>query len=148
MEKFDKSIHNICLASIKRHTIKPYDFKWSRFYEENIGFNHSFPEQKIEPSENELVICSTVIDKDNFSVLASQKLITKECGILLSGKMNSARDRLYGGFKSLQSGLFTFGLVRLNCGNELKYFIETGRASMVMIYGVRTRIGMTCQTTH
>jgi len=31
----------------------------------------------------------------------------------------------------------------LNNGNELKYFIETDSASMVMIYGMRTRIGMT-----
>jgi hypothetical protein len=72
MEKSDKSIHNICLASIKKHTRKPYDFKWTRFYEENIGFNNSFPEIEIELLENELVICSTVIDKDNFGVLTSQ----------------------------------------------------------------------------
>jgi hypothetical protein len=141
MEKSDKSIHNICVASIKRHTRTPYEFKWTRFYEENI----TFPEIEIELSENELVICSTVIDKDNFSVLTSQKLTTKESGVLLSGKMNGATDRLYGDFKGYQRGLFTFGVVQLDNGNELKYFIETGRASMVMIYGVRTRIGMALQ---
>lgn len=148
MEKSDKSIHNICIASIKRHTIKPYDFKWTRFYEDNIDFNHTFPAQKIELSENELVICSTVIDNDNFSVLTTRKLVTNECGILLSGNMNIASDGLYGSFKGFHGRLFTFGLVQLNRGNELKYFIETGKASMVMIYGVRTRIGMICQTTH
>jgi len=123
--------------------MKPYDFKWTRFYEEDTGFNNSFPEIVIELSDNELVICSTVIDEDNFSVLTSRKLITKESGVLLSGRMNGAEDRRYGDFKGYRSGPFTFGLVQLSNGEELKYFIETGRASMVMIYGVRTRIGMT-----
>lgn len=143
MEKSDKSIHNICIAAIKRSTIKPYDFKWTKFYAENIDFKESFPGIEIELSDNELVICSTVIDKDNFSVLTSQRLTTKENGVLFSGKMNSATDKLYGDFKGYKGRLFTFGLVQLNDGNELKYFIETGKASMVMIYGVRTRIGMT-----
>ena len=140
MKKSDKSIHNICIAAIKRSTIKPYDFKWTRFYEQNADFINAFP--AIELSENELVICSTVIDADNFSIVTTQKLITKENGILLSGDFNNATDKLYGYFKGHPNIPFTFGLIELDNGDELKYFIETGKASMVMIYGVRTRIGM------
>ncbi|GAA3920758.1 hypothetical protein GO495_00735 [Chitinophaga oryziterrae] len=152
MEKSDQSIHNICIASIKRSTRKPYDFKWTRFYEESADFKNSFPEIEIELSDSELVICSTVIDKDNFSVLTTQKLITKENGILCSGDFNNAIDKGYGDFKGYvkfneyKREPLTFGLIQLNNGNELKYFIETGSASMVMIHGVRTKIqteGMT-----
>jgi hypothetical protein len=35
---------------------------------------------------------------------------------------------------------YIFGQIQLPSGNVLKYFIETGNASMVMIYGVRTLI--------
>ena len=56
-------------------------------------------------------------------------------------------DKLYGDFKgTLKRESITFGAIQLTNGNELRYFIETGRASMVMIYGVRTAIrigGMT-----
>ena len=140
MEKSDKSIHNICIASIKRSTIKPYDFKWTRFYEEYTEFKNSFPGIEIELSDNELVICSTMIDKDNFSVLTTQRLTTKEKGVLLSGNLNGALVKQYRDFKSFKNKPLTFGLVQLNNGNDLRYFIETGRASMVMVYGVRTRI--------
>ncbi|CAL2105560.1 hypothetical protein T190115A13A_160093 [Tenacibaculum sp. 190524A02b] len=41
MNKTDKSKHNISIASIKRNTIKPYDFKWTKFYESNSDFPYS-----------------------------------------------------------------------------------------------------------
>jgi hypothetical protein len=127
--------------------MKPYDFKWTRFYNENADFKSSFPEIEIDLSDNELVVCSTVIDINNFSVLTTQKLATKEKGKFLSGNLNGATDKLYGDFKGvLKNDPFTFGMVQLDNGNDFRYFIETGRASMVMIRGVRTRIqigGMT-----
>ena len=84
MGKSDKSIHNICIASIRRSAMKPYDFKWTRFYEENADFKNSFPEIEIGLSDNELVICSTVIDIDHFSVLTTQILLLhKEASKLL-----------------------------------------------------------------
>ncbi|MGO4292093.1 hypothetical protein [Chitinophaga sp. RAB17] len=140
MKKSDKSIHNICIAAIKRSTIKPYDFNCTRFYEEPTTFKNAYPEIEIGFSSTEPVICSTVIDRDNFSVLTTQKLITKEKGILLSGNLNGASVKTYGDFKGYKKDSFTFGIIHLVDGNEFKYFIETGRASMVMIHGVKTRI--------
>jgi hypothetical protein len=143
MVKPDKSIHNICIASIKRSTMKPYDFKWTHFYEESADFKKLFPDIEIDLSLNELVICSTIIDIDNFSVLTTQKLATKEKGNFLSGNLQGAKDKLYGDFKGYKDESLTFGMVQLDNGIDVRYFIETGRASMVMIHGVRTslRIG-------
>lgn len=140
IEKSDKSIHNICIAAIKRHTIKPFDFKWTRIYEDNKDFINSLD---VSLSDKELVICSTVIDNDNFSILTTQRLITKEEGIVSSGEMNGAEGKGHGDFKGFVDKLFTFGSIQLSNGDTLKYFIETKRASMVMVYGVRTRLGMT-----
>ncbi|CAL2095722.1 conserved protein of unknown function [Tenacibaculum sp. 190524A02b] len=138
MNKTDKSKHNISIASIKRSTIKPYDFKWTKFYELNSDFPYS--EIDIRLSEKELIICSTVIDSENYSILTSQKLITNENGNEMIGNLVNAKNKGYGDFKGYIDNVLTFGTVELQNGDELKYFIETGKASMIMIHGVRTLI--------
>jgi hypothetical protein len=140
MAKSDKSKHHICIASIKRRTMKPYEFKWTKFYESNSDFPYSG--LLLDLTENELIICSTVIDADNYSILTTQRLITKQDGQENTGNIDEATDKLYGNFKGYKDKAFTFGQVQLQNGADLKYFIETGKASMVMIYGVRTLIGM------
>ena len=141
MTKSDKSKHNICVASIKRSTMKPYEFKWTKFYDSNSALQEVYPELQLDLAENELVICSTIIDIDNYSILTTQRLITKEKGIENIGNLNGATDKLYGDFKGHKGDAFTFGLVQLISGVDMKYFVEIGKASMIMIYGVRTLIG-------
>jgi hypothetical protein len=138
MNKSDKSIHNICIASIKRSTFRPYDFLWTKFYELNSTFYEFYPNIKIDISENELIICSTIIDLDNYSILTTQKLLTQEKGELSIGEILTATDKLYGDFKGYKNNPFTFGQIQLSNGEDLKYYIETGKASMVMIHGIRT----------
>jgi hypothetical protein len=58
------------------------------------------------------------------------------------GNIEGATDQLYGSFPNANRKPITFGQVQLHNGARLNYFIETGRASMVMIYGVRTLIGL------
>ncbi len=145
MTKTDKSIHNICIASIKRSTIKPYDFKWTKFYEDNTEFPYAGLE--IDLMEDELFICSTFIDQNNFSIVTTRRLLTQQDGQLYSEYIQGATDKLYGDFKGYQDKDFTFGQVQVQNGNEIKYFIETGEASMVMIHGVRTLI-RTTQMAH
>ena len=135
--KTDKTIHAICIASIKRSTFKPYTYKWTQFYESNSDFSDSG--FGIDLLENELVICSTEIDSNNFSILTTRKLVTTENGIKNMGDMQGAQDTSYGLFKS-DTKAYTFGIVTLKNGTELKYFIETGKASMIMIHGVRTLV--------
>jgi len=141
MTKSDKSKHNICIASIKRSTMKPYDFKWTKIYDSNSDLQGTYHELLPDLAENELIICSTIIDIDNYSILTTQRLITKEKGTENVGNLTGATDKLYGDFKGHKDDSFTFGLVQLISGVDMKYFIETGKASMIMIYGVRTLIG-------
>ncbi len=138
MRKSDKSIHNISVASIKRSTIEPYNFKWTKFYESNTDFQYSGI--KIQLTHNELIICSTVIDSENYSILTTQKLITNEKGNKSIGDLNGSKLKQYGDFKGLHEESNTFGIIQLANNTELKYFIETGKASMIMIYGIRTLI--------
>lgn len=138
MTKTDKSIHNICIAAIKRNTMKPYEFKWTNFYEGNIDFPYTGLE--IELADNELFICSTFIDQDNLSILTTRRLLTKHKGLLCSENIQGATNEQFEDFKGYRDKEYTFGLIQLQNGNELKYFIETGKASMVIIHGVRTLI--------
>jgi len=140
MPKSNKSKHHICIAAIKRSTIKPYDFKWTKFYESNADFHYAgiLPDWQ----ENELVICSTFVDAYNYSILTTQRLLTKENSKEYIGNMQEAIYKDYGDFKGIKNNPFTFGAIILADGTELKYFIETGRASMIMINGVSTLIGL------
>ncbi len=118
--------------------MKPYNFKWTKFYESNTDFQYSG--LQLELIENELIICSTIIDSENYSILTTQKLITNENGIENIGNLTGAILKPYGDFKGLNGESLTFGVLQLENGIELKYFIETGKASMIMIHGIRTLI--------
>jgi hypothetical protein len=138
MRKSDKSIHNISVASIKRSTMKPYDFKWTKFYDSNSDF--SYQGLHLSLTNDELIICSTVIDAQNYSILTTQKLISMENGKERVGYLMGATDKGYGNFKGYKDDSVTHGLIELKNGDKLKYLIETGKASMIMIRGVRTLI--------
>jgi hypothetical protein len=124
--------------------MKPYDFRWTKFYESNSDFQYSA--LQLDLAENELIICSTIIDQDNFSILTTRRLFTSIDGQLSIENIQGATDKRYGDFKGYKDKGFTFGQVQLQDGNDIKYFIETGKASMIMIHGVRTLIGMTQMT--
>lgn len=144
--KTDRSIYNICIAAIKRHTFKPYDYPYTRFYESNAEFAN--PALIINKAEDELIICSTIIDENNYSILTTRRLFTKQEGQLNVGEIQGATDKRYGDFKGYKDKGFTFGKVELQSGAELNYFIETGIASMVMVYGVSTLIQTTKMTSN
>ena len=124
--------------------MKPYDFRWTKFYETNSDFTYSG--LQLDLTEDELIICSTIINKDNFSILTTRRLLTKQDGQSSTGDIRNATDKLYEDFQGYQDKAYAFGQVQLQDGKELKYFIETGRASMIMRYGVRTLIGTTHMT--
>ena len=140
MTTSDKSIHGICIAKIKRSTFAPYDYKLTRFYESNSDFYSSYPNIPLDLATDELIISSTIIDPNNYSILTTKQLFTKENGVLNFGEMEQASDKLYGDFKGYKSDMYTFGQVQLKDGREIKYFVEVGKASMIMIQGIRTLI--------
>ena len=104
--------------------MKPYDFKWTKFYESNIDF--PYQGLSLNLIEDERIICSTLIDGENYSILTTQKLVTVENGKERAESLSGATDKGYGDLKGYKDDQVTFGLVELENGNELKYFIETG----------------------
>ncbi|CAI8720854.1 hypothetical protein [Chryseobacterium sp. IT-36CA2] len=144
MKKTDQLKHRICISKIKRSTIKPYNvFQFTKFYEDNLSFFDVYPGISVQLNKEELLICSTIIDSDNYSILTTQKLITSENGVLESGTIIYAKNRSYGNFKEYGNEKLTFGNIILENGKIVKYFIETGKASMIMINGIKTLIQIT-----
>lgn len=138
METREQLIHQLCIMGIKRGTMKPYDaYTWSRFYEDG-GAN--IPGIEITLSESELLICSTVIDSNNYSILTTHRLLTRENGHVSEGYFGSITFNHYGDFKGMRDKQpWTFGVVIMPNGDELKYFVETGKASMIIVQGIKAR---------
>jgi len=140
MTKSDQIIHSFSIYEIKRHTFKPYHFRWTKFYENNSSFLQTYPELKSNIAEDELIICSTIIDAENYSVLTTQRVITKEKGIEEIGYMASATSYdMPLNYKFEKYG-YVFGTIQFQNGDVFRYFLETAKASMVMICGIKTLI--------
>ncbi|MBB6129978.1 hypothetical protein [Mucilaginibacter lappiensis] len=140
MTKSDQVIHSFAIYEIKRATFKPYDFKWAKFHENNSDFVHLYPEIQLDVEENELIICSTVIDADNYSLLTTRRIVTKENDIENIGDMTSAIQNTPPLQFKLEKYNYVFGTLQLQNGTVFRYFIEAGKASMVIEYGIRTLI--------
>ncbi|WP_448701920.1 hypothetical protein ACFGVR_06585 [Mucilaginibacter sp. AW1-3] len=129
-------VHTFCTYEIKRHTFKPYVFRWTKFHEDNSDF----PEIQVNIAEGELIICSTIIDSDNYSILTTQRIITKESNVEEIRYMTNAISyHMPLNYKFEKFG-YIFGSIKFRNGDETKYFLETGKASMVMVYGIKTLI--------
>ena len=68
--------------------MKPYDFKWTMFYESNSDFPYSG--LHLDLTQDELIICSTFIDDDNYSILTTRQLVTKQNGQTQIGNIEGA----------------------------------------------------------
>lgn len=68
-------------------------------------------ELKLDLVEDELIICSTIIDKDNFSIVTTRRLFTNIDGQLNIENIQGSTDKLYGNFKDYKDKDFTLGQV-------------------------------------
>lgn len=140
MTKSKQIIHSFSVYEIKRGTIRPYNFRWTKFHENNSGFQQAYPELRLNITEDELIICSTVIDADNYSLLTTQRIITKEEGIKEIRYMASATSYSMPRNYKFEHYDYLFGTIEFQDGEVFRYFLEPGKAAMVMIQGIKTLI--------
>jgi len=140
LTKSDQISHTFSIYEIKRSTYKPYEFRWTNFYDNNSDFLQCYPEIQLDIAEDELIICSTFIDADNHSLLTTRRVFTKEKGIEDIAYIEAAKSySMPLNYKFEEFG-YVFGTVELQNGNVFRYFLETGKAAMVMVYGIKTLI--------
>ncbi|HEY2580577.1 MAG TPA: hypothetical protein VGI43_02145 [Mucilaginibacter sp.] len=88
--KTDTSIRNICIASIKRKTIRPIDFSLTKFFQTETFSEIYINNFKLsDTSENELPISQTIIDKTNWTLVTTRQIISCVDGITKIAKADN-----------------------------------------------------------
>jgi hypothetical protein len=70
--KTDHTIRNICLAAIKRHTIKPIDFLFTSLFETELV--PEFP-NGLAVLDGELPVARTFIDNANWTFVTTKRVV-------------------------------------------------------------------------
>jgi len=140
MEKTDKSIKDISIAAIKRHTISPIDFEYSTIYEADKQISNQKIKNAIQITAGEELICSTIISEVIWTVLTSRRIITWEGVRKIEHNLKGLIQRDMGDFKGWSKQKYTKGFLHFDDNKIIPIFIETSNASMIMIYGTNTAI--------
>jgi hypothetical protein len=138
--KSDQIIHRFSIYEIKRSTYTPYNFRWTNFYENHSEFLQLYPDIQLNIAEDELMICSTIIDEENYSILTTRRCVTKENGIEDIAYMPDAKKYDLPLNHKLEKYGYVLGTVELQNGKAFRFYIEAGKAAMVMTYGIRILI--------
>lgn len=139
--KSDSTIRNLCIASIKRHTIAPYDFEFTKFFEKgtlNEITNGGL--QLLSAYENELPISMVMIDGKNFTIVTTRRIVACNKGVTDSITPLGITSWHWGNFKGYRNTPYTLGRLTNDSKQVFEFLIETERASMVTIYAIRTLI--------
>jgi hypothetical protein len=147
MQKTNESIRRICIASIKRHTIKPINYPLTKIFESQ---SLSDIDEKISSTfshqENELPIALTHFDNNNWTLLTTKKIISNINGDIKQALANNVAKRTWNDFKGYKEKPITLGHLTLDDNSTLDVLIETGKASMIIIYGIMTLTGQETST--
>lgn len=118
--------------------MKPFDFKYSNIYEKDQTILNQKVNNLITLEDGEELICSTIITDSIWSILTSRRIITLEGIGIIEHYLNGLKRRDAGDFKGYSKQEYTKGFLHFDDNKIVPYFIETGKASMIMIYGVNT----------
>lgn len=138
MKKTDQSKKNICIAKIERSYIPPFDFPFTSIFN---GKNTNFPQRildKLEFEKGEELICSTVINDKIWTLLTTRNIFSLEGVGMEKHTIDGINKWNWGDFKGYAKQPYTKGFLLFDDEKVVPVFIETGRASMIMIYGIMT----------
>lgn len=124
--KSDTSIKNISVAAVKRHTIAPIDFPLTTLFDRDQSM----------PS-----IDQTLITHLDWTLVTTRRIISCLDEDVRETAPAKVSSWFWGNFKGYKETKTTLGELRLENGSVLKVHIESGRASMIIIYSIMTLVG-------
>jgi hypothetical protein len=136
--KIPEQLHNVCIAAIKRSYIPPFDFEYTNVYEKSDGLKRNKIGVDIRLESHELPICSTIINSKVWTLLTTNRLISFEGVGLQEHRLTPLKRWDFGDFKGYSEQSYTKGFLHFVDDTIVPVFVETGRASMVMVNGVMT----------
>jgi hypothetical protein len=96
--------------------------------------------------ENELPIVLTHIDETNWTLLTTRQIISNINSKVKETLIENVIQRKWNDFKGFKDKSTTLGQLTLVDNTTLDFIIETGKASMVIIYGIMTLTGKETST--
>jgi hypothetical protein len=122
--------------------MKPIDYPLTRIYEtESIYEMDKVISSAIIYQDSELPIALTYVDSNNWTLLTTRAIISKIDGLTKHSLSHSVAKWTWGDFKGYKEKPTTLGRLTLNDSSTLDVLTETGKASMIMIYGIMTLTG-------
>ncbi|MFT6963770.1 MAG: hypothetical protein ACJAWV_003508 [Flammeovirgaceae bacterium] len=138
MKKTDKSKKNICLAKIERSYIPPFDFSFTGICNNS---SPNFPQKIAEEGhlkKDEELLCFTFINEEIWTLLTTRRIISKEGPSPDEHSFDGIVKWDFGDFKGYSKQFYTKGFIFFEDDEVISIFIETGRASMIMINAIMT----------
>ena len=135
--KSDSSIKNICTAAAKRHTIKPINFPLTTLFEND---SIKLISDQVHLLAGELLIMQTFMSSSDWTLITTRRIISSFDRIMQEVVPEKINSWNWGDFKGYVSKQTSIGELRLANGSSFRIHIETGKASMVIIYAVITLV--------
>ncbi len=132
--KTDRSIRNITIASINRNAMDIDSWRYSRIADDN----DKKLIEKFELCENELPVFE-IKSEIAHTLISTRQILEQSKGNIKRLNFEFLDDVVYGNFKGqiTKPELSIFRVIEIH-GNELKFQMETGKASIGLIYSVNT----------
>ena len=142
MTKSDHILRRTTIAAIKRHAMLPHKWDHTQFYETETVLDLGPIERELAIDEGELPVASVIKSGTDWSFVTTRKVILMTEGQRQEIKITEIETFDWGQFKDTKS---TSPVIELknSMGQLSKFTIETGKASMVMIYAIRTLTQLT-----
>jgi hypothetical protein len=138
MHRTDSSIKAIVIPSIKRHTIEPLSSVHTRYYESNELTGLAEVRSEIQLVQEELPIASTFFSRSDWTVVTTRRIIGVCQGVSREVSLGALRRWQWGNFKGYGNERSTIMTLTSKDGHQHSFILETGDASMVLIYGIQT----------
>jgi hypothetical protein len=127
--------------------MKPIDYPLTRIFEtQSLSEIDEIISSTFIHLDNELPIAITHVDIDNWTLLTTKKIISNIKGVLRQTFASKVVNWTWGDFKGYKEKPTTLGHLTLDDNTTLNILTETGKASMIMIYGIMTLTGQETST--
>ena len=126
------------MPAVNRHTVKEKTFSLTRLIKSNRDETFGI-EYDLQPDE--LPIAKTTIDKLNWTVVTSRRIISCFNGHIAYFFATNVASWNWGFFKDKKKA-YVVGTLETTDGVDFNFHIESGYASMININALKTLVGL------
>lgn len=142
MKKKPEDINYFCITSIiNRKSVNKEKWRYTGYFDGLDENRKAIIAHTLELQEGELAIAYTWFSDDRWNLLATRRFIEQNNGKVSDIYGADIIEWDWGDFKGFLGDVNTQIQLTTKSGKIEKFEIETGSASMVMIYGIRYIIG-------